>query len=496
MSAAGTGRVSGRGSVRSPKPLSARRGTKAAAAAGTGAEPAAAPPPAPGARSTTRRSMSTNRPESGRFDQSALAVTWNSTTRPLPWRSAVTSGVPSARLAHTLSGSSAVGLGQHLAGHAGRWDRAARPAKGLVSGKSLQSLRLLPAQRAAKRAVAFAQASPGQVVLGAGEPRPGKAQQHAAALDPFGSIASCGVGAATRRYRRAPASTGRHRGVSFKTCSIGGFAQFGDRAPGRARHNRAATAAAGRPRSRCRSGGPRSCGASGRRRGRRARGVALAAIWMRCDFVAQFDRQFDGALRPWRRRRRKSAVRSASSRPLPARARAVASRGLADGAQGGDLGCVRLRWRAGVSASGNCEASGTMTSSAAPIIERSSPRQSPRPCHDRGRRDSQMTRSAGRQAGLLQPLQQGRDGRDRGPWARVRPPGLRAAAAADDSRPEGRASGTVVASVTVRIGAARVGEDLGQDRAGACPSPWRAAQLSSMTSSSGWRLTPATWPGA
>jgi hypothetical protein len=39
--------------------------------------------------------MSTNSPESGRSDQSAFAVTWNSTIRPPPLFSNVTSGVPS-----------------------------------------------------------------------------------------------------------------------------------------------------------------------------------------------------------------------------------------------------------------------------------------------------------------------------------------------------------------------------------------------------------------
>ncbi len=50
-------------------------------------------------RSTTRRSISTNRPDIGRFDQSEFAVTWKSTSWPFPCLAALTSGVPSLRRA-------------------------------------------------------------------------------------------------------------------------------------------------------------------------------------------------------------------------------------------------------------------------------------------------------------------------------------------------------------------------------------------------------------
>ena len=53
--------------------------------------------------------MSTNRPESGRSDQSALAVTWNSTMRPAPRACCVTSGVPSASCAQVWLASFAPG---------------------------------------------------------------------------------------------------------------------------------------------------------------------------------------------------------------------------------------------------------------------------------------------------------------------------------------------------------------------------------------------------
>src|SRR3984885_181964 len=52
---------------------------------------------------TRRRSISTNRPDSGRLDQSALAVTWNSTMRPAPLVVSVTSGVPSAQVAQVCA---------------------------------------------------------------------------------------------------------------------------------------------------------------------------------------------------------------------------------------------------------------------------------------------------------------------------------------------------------------------------------------------------------
>ena len=57
-----------------------------------------------------RRSISTNRPDSGRFDQSELAVTWKKISWPSPRLAAVTSGVPSLRRAHTFtSGPSPAG---------------------------------------------------------------------------------------------------------------------------------------------------------------------------------------------------------------------------------------------------------------------------------------------------------------------------------------------------------------------------------------------------
>ena len=81
----------------------------------------------PADSATSRRSISTNRPDSGRFDQSALAVTWNSTIRPAPARRRVTSGVPSASVAQVWAASVRRGFGEHLPGHRHvRRNRAAR----------------------------------------------------------------------------------------------------------------------------------------------------------------------------------------------------------------------------------------------------------------------------------------------------------------------------------------------------------------------------------
>ena len=63
----------------------------------------------PAASRLSRPSISTNRPDKGRFDQSAFAVTWNSTTRPAPSRRAVTTGVPSVSVAQLRRDRSTLG---------------------------------------------------------------------------------------------------------------------------------------------------------------------------------------------------------------------------------------------------------------------------------------------------------------------------------------------------------------------------------------------------
>ena len=123
--AAGTGCAPGGGAPRRPKPSSVSIG---------GSGPAPSSPATPPESATSRRSICTKRPESGSSDHSALAVTWNSTTRPWPRASPVTSGVPSASRAQMRGASCAEGS-------ASTWRvtvtsfGTARPAKGEPSGK-------------------------------------------------------------------------------------------------------------------------------------------------------------------------------------------------------------------------------------------------------------------------------------------------------------------------------------------------------------------------
>ena len=103
--------------------------------------------------STSRRSMSTNRPDSGRLDQSALAVTWNSTTRPAPFGISVTSGVPSSSAAQVRAGQIGGGFGEDLAVDLDFiGDLQAGERRGWREGR--QTGRLAPGHRAAQLAVA------------------------------------------------------------------------------------------------------------------------------------------------------------------------------------------------------------------------------------------------------------------------------------------------------------------------------------------------------
>ncbi len=88
---------------------------------------------------TTRRSISTNRPEIGRFDQVVSAVTWNSTISPLPRLTAVTSGVPSASRAQVLSarpGSGSASTWREIVTSSG----ANSPTNGLGGSKAAMCL--------------------------------------------------------------------------------------------------------------------------------------------------------------------------------------------------------------------------------------------------------------------------------------------------------------------------------------------------------------------
>ena len=133
-----------------------------------------------------RRSISTNRPDSGRFDQSELAVTWKNTTWPSPRLVAVTSGVPSLRRAHTFtSGAERRRVGQHLLGHK-HFGRHGQAGKQTLIAERRQRLRRRPRQRPAQRAAAVPQRHRKQIVAALLQPRPGKAHQHAAFLHPLG----------------------------------------------------------------------------------------------------------------------------------------------------------------------------------------------------------------------------------------------------------------------------------------------------------------------
>ena len=132
-----------------------------------------------------RRSISTNRPDSGRFDQSELAVTWKKITWPLPRLAAVTSGVPSLRRAHTLtSGPSPAGsastclLTSTSAG-------GASPANRLSSPNGASGCGVAQDERAAERAAAEPQRHGQQIVAALLQARAGEAHEHAALLHPL-----------------------------------------------------------------------------------------------------------------------------------------------------------------------------------------------------------------------------------------------------------------------------------------------------------------------
>ena len=189
---AGSGRASGVGAEKAPKPSSRRLGgTTCAGWSSALAAPAAVAVAVcvavlEPASDTMRLSISTNEPDSGRSDQRVSAVTWNSTIMPLPRRCAVTSGVPSVSVAQVRSVSSA-------SGSASTWRRTVTSlgtvmvANGLSCEKPARCCGLSQLKRAAEGAAAAAQAHRDEVVvLGAGEMRAGKAHQHAAVVDPFG----------------------------------------------------------------------------------------------------------------------------------------------------------------------------------------------------------------------------------------------------------------------------------------------------------------------
>ena len=116
--AALTGCAVGGGGARMPKPSSVCSGGSTLGASGAPASLAVpVPPPSatPDPSADIRRSISTNRPDSGRLDQSELAVTWKRMIWPSPNLRSVTRGVPSCRRAHTCTS------GPSIAGSASTW---------------------------------------------------------------------------------------------------------------------------------------------------------------------------------------------------------------------------------------------------------------------------------------------------------------------------------------------------------------------------------------
>ncbi len=196
-----------------------------------------------------RRSISTKSPEIGRFDQSELAVTWNSTRRPLPRFAAVTSGVPSlSRAQISTSGVSSAGSASTcrlIVTSAG----IGKPANGLLSSKAAKRLRRRPRKRAAKRPAAAAQWHGQKIVAGLLESRTGKADEQTAVLDEVLDFLCRLAG------QRADVGEHQHRDVLLQDgiealVEIGvlGDRQGRRRASAPSRYNRAAPAAAAPPR--------------------------------------------------------------------------------------------------------------------------------------------------------------------------------------------------------------------------------------------------------
>ena len=206
------------GGASAPKPSSTCSGVQTVPASVSGA--VARPP----ALWVSRSSICTKRPESGRLDQSALAVTWKRTTRPSPsWRP-VTSGVPSSRLASTRPGRSGSGcaitwLEMSTSCGTGEAGEGARLREGL------QPPRRAPGHRAADRAAAGAQPHRQQRILleladaGLRQPRAGEADEQAALLDPGLELRRARRRRGCRR-RRGSSTSGAAFSISASGASI------------------------------------------------------------------------------------------------------------------------------------------------------------------------------------------------------------------------------------------------------------------------------------
>src|SRR5665213_2220493 len=182
MSLAAIGCAVGAACCSRPNPSSVSTG-------GSSASPSSA---TPSLSATIRRSISTKRPDSARFDHSALAVVWTSTIQPWPCFSAVTSGVPSASRAQVLPARSMSG--------------SASTCRDTVTSAGIAT----PAHRQ-------------QMVALFGEMRPGEAQQHPAGLDPFAH------GFLFRRRIRAGIRIDQHGELALQQFVGRTAADFGER---------------------------------------------------------------------------------------------------------------------------------------------------------------------------------------------------------------------------------------------------------------------------
>ena len=170
-----SGTAAGGGAPRRPKPSRVSTGGSAASASA---------PWMPADSATIRRSICTNSPDSGRFDHSAVAVTWNSTMRPRParFRGDQRRAVGEARPAPL--GQARRGLGQHLPLHR-HLLRHGQAGEGRAGREGREALRLLPGQRAAELPLG-AERHRQQRVGPLGDARAGEADQRAAGVDPGG----------------------------------------------------------------------------------------------------------------------------------------------------------------------------------------------------------------------------------------------------------------------------------------------------------------------
>ena len=150
----GTGRAVAGGATKRPKPSRTRLAAIIVCAFLLFSPPVSATAVVP-ASATTRLSMSTNVPDSGKSDQRVSPVTWNRMISPLPRRAAVTSGVPSASVAQVFSLNAASGSAKTCRLTVTSVGTA-RPLNGLscekaASGCGLSQLKLPPRMRPPRR---------------------------------------------------------------------------------------------------------------------------------------------------------------------------------------------------------------------------------------------------------------------------------------------------------------------------------------------------------